>query len=87
MKSIPLYLPNKHKITTMKKVLLAVAVVALFASCNKDYTCTYNNGGTSNYVVTYTSVSRSNANLLKAQCESTNTQGSVTEAGGVWDSK
>jgi hypothetical protein len=24
----------------MKKVILAIAVVALFASCKKDYTCT-----------------------------------------------
>ena len=63
----------------MKKVLLAVAVVAFFASCKKDYNCTcteidYDLSGeapdTYNYFTTYSSVSSSNANLLKAQCES-----------------
>ena len=32
-------MPYKLKTNTMKKVLLAVAVVAFFASCKKDYTC------------------------------------------------
>jgi len=31
----------------MKKVLLAVAVVAFFASCKKDYTCTCTVAGVS----------------------------------------
>ena len=72
----------------MKKVLLAVAVVAFFASCKKDYTCTYKNSdGTTAFVETYSSVSGSNANYLRAKCESSETEGSVTTAGGVWDSK
>ncbi len=76
----------------MKKVLLAVAVVAFFASCKKDYTCTctetdFTDGSTYQEVQTYTSVSSANANLLKADCESSFTSGSVTNAGCVWDSK
>jgi hypothetical protein len=70
----------------MKKVLLAIAVVAFFASCSKDYTCT-RTSGTSVNVTTYTSVSKSNANYLKAQCERTITEGTLTLAGGVWDKK
>ena len=79
----------------MKKILLSVAIVALFASCKKDYTCTCtvsdfdNNGNptTSTNVTNYTSVSGANANLLKADCESSSTAGSVTVAGCLWDSK
>jgi hypothetical protein len=72
----------------MKKVLLAVAVVAFFASCTKDYTCTYKNAdGTTDRVETYTSVSKSNANLLKAECEYTYTSGNVTVTRGVWEKK
>jgi len=67
----------------MKKVLLAVAVVAFFASCSKDYTCTRSSGS----VTTYKSLSRGNANLKKAECESTYTSGGLTQAGGVWDKK
>lgn len=70
----------------MKKVLLAVAVVAFFASCKKDYTCTCTDGSFSS-VETYTSVSGANANLLKANCESSTTAGSVTVAGCVWAKK
>lgn len=70
----------------MKKVLLAVAVIAFFASCTKDYTCTCNDGGSTS-VETYTAVSGANANLLKANCESTYTAGSLTQVGCVWDKK
>jgi hypothetical protein len=79
----------------MKKVILAIAVVALFASCKKDYTCTCTetdfdlNGNPISFtsVETYTEVSGSNANLLKTSCESTYTSGSVTQVGCVWDKK
>ena len=78
----------------MKKVLLAVAVVALFASCKKDYTCTctvtdYFDGSTYQEVQTYTSVSGANANLLQTSCEATttNTNGNTNSAPCVWDSK
>jgi hypothetical protein len=77
IKSIQLYLLYKLKTNTMKKVLLAVAVVAFFASCKKDYTCTCNDGFGTN-VITYSSVSGSNANYLQAKCESENC---------VWDIK
>ncbi len=70
----------------MKKVLFAVAVVAFFASCKKDYTCT-RTFGTISSVDTYTSVSRSNANYLKANCERTISEGGVTVVGGVWEKK
>ena len=71
----------------MKKILLSVAVLALFASCKKDYTCTRTNDDGSKDVTTYTSVSNANANLLKADCEKTLTIGSSTLVYGVWDSK
>jgi hypothetical protein len=71
----------------MKKILLAVAVVAFFASCKKDYTCTETNLDGTTDVTTYTSVSKSNANYLKADCEKTRTNGSYTYSKGVWDSK
>ncbi len=70
----------------MKKIFLAVAVVAFFASCKKDYTCTCTYGGNTS-VTTYSSVSGANANFLKASCESSSTSGSVTLAGCVWDKK
>jgi hypothetical protein len=79
---------KQTKTNTMKKVLLAVAVVALFASCKKDYTCTCNYGGAGTYVRTYSSVSGSNANYLQADCESTTTtNGSVDSSVCVWDKK
>jgi hypothetical protein len=76
----------------MKKVLLAVAVVAFFASCKKDYTCTctetdYFDGSTYQEVQTYTSVSGANANLLQASCESTTTNIGITSTPCVWDKK
>ena len=74
----------------MKKVLLAVAVVAFFASCKKDYTCTCNDVGLGTYVETFSSVSGSNANYLKAQCESTTTTNGVVNSNSddcVWDKK
>ena len=80
----------------MKKVLIAVAVVAFFASCKKDYTCTCT--GTSidangNLVAStttdnYSSVSGANANLLKANCESTYTNAlGMTSTACVWEKK
>lgn len=79
----------------MKKVLLTVAVVALFASCKKDYTCTCTetdfdlNGDPISFtsVQTYPELSGSNANFLKATCESTYSSGSFTQVGCVWDKK
>jgi hypothetical protein len=83
----------------MKKVLLAVAVVAFFASCKKDYTCTctgtsidYDLNGnivTSTTITTdnYSSVSGANANLLKATCEATTTPASTYPTVCVWDKK
>jgi hypothetical protein len=72
----------------MKKVLLAAAVVAFFASCSKDYTCTRTAyDGVTKTVTTYESLSRGNANLKKAECESTYTSGALTQAGGVWEKK
>ncbi len=79
----------------MKKIILSVAVVALFASCKKDYTCTCNVSGFDNNgnpvsstdVYTYTSVSGANANLLKADCEASNAAGTQTTPGCVWEKK
>ena len=77
----------------MKKVLVAVALVAFFASCKKDYTCTCTytgvNGTSYTTTDTYTSVSGANANLLQATCEatSTNTNGGSNSTPCVWDSK
>ena len=85
----------------MKKVLLAVAVVAFFASCKKDYTCactetsTYTDGSgnpvtsTTTSTSSYSSVSGANANLLKASCESkyTSTPASSYTSVCVWEKK
>ena len=91
MKLNPLSLPSKLKTKKMKKVLLAVAVVAFFASCKKDYTCTCTytdfNGAAVTSTENYTSVSGANANLLKATCESTSTSSGVTSTACVWDKK
>ena len=83
----------------MKKVLLAVAVVAFFASCKKDYTCactgtsiTYDLNGnlvtsTTTTTQNYSSVSGANANLLKASCESTTTPAPTSPRVCVWEKK
>jgi hypothetical protein len=85
----------------MKKVLLAAAVVAFFASCKKDYTCTctgtsitYDLNGnlvtsTTTSTENYSSVSGANANLLKASCESkyTSTPASSYTSVCVWEKK
>ena len=51
----------------MKKVLLAVAVVAFFASCKKDYACTCNILGTST-TVDYPGLNKSDAETAEAAC-------------------
>jgi hypothetical protein len=51
----------------MKKVLLAVAVVAFFASCKKDYTCTCTNAAGS-VTVEYPDLSKSDADAAKTSC-------------------
>ena len=74
----------------MKKVLLSAAVIAFFASCKKDYTCTCTDtigGVTSTSSQNYSSVSGANANLLKASCEATYTSNGVTSTACVWDKK
>lgn len=79
----------------MKVLLLLVAVLVLFTSCKKDYTCTCSdididvNGNPvdDTYVNTYTSLSAANANLLKADCESSRTINGSLYAGCVWDKK
>jgi len=53
----------------MKKVLLAVAVVAFFASCKKDYTCTCTGAGLS-ATVEYTGLNKSDADAAKTGCTS-----------------
>jgi hypothetical protein len=53
----------------MKKVLLAVAVVAFFASCKKDYTCTCTFLGTSE-TVDYNDLKKSEAETAEASCTS-----------------
>ena len=57
----------------MKKVLLAVAVVAFFASCKKDYTCTcVDTSGIDPLLPTvttpYDGLSKSEADDAKALC-------------------
>lgn len=51
----------------MKKVLVAVAVVAFFASCKKDYTCTCEILGISTSV-DYEGLSKSEADDAEAAC-------------------
>jgi hypothetical protein len=51
----------------MKKVLVAVAVVAFFASCKKDYTCTCSILGTTT-TVDYPGLSKSEAETAEAGC-------------------
>ena len=51
----------------MKKVLVAVAVVAFFASCKKDYTCTCSVLGISTSA-DYNGLSKSEADDAEAAC-------------------
>jgi hypothetical protein len=51
----------------MKKVLVAVAVVAFFASCKKDYTCTCEVLGLSTSV-DFEGLSKSEADDQEAAC-------------------
>jgi general stress protein CsbA len=51
----------------MKKVLVAVAVVAFFASCKKDYTCTCSIFGIST-VVDYNGLNKSDADAAETDC-------------------
>ena len=51
----------------MKKVLLAVAVVAFFASCKKDYTCSCTILGTTTSV-DYPGLSKDEAKTTEAAC-------------------
>lgn len=55
----------------MKKILIAAIVLvgtASMTSCKKDYTCTYDLLGTE-FVVDYNDVKGSDADDLKAACE------------------
>lgn len=54
----------------MKKVLLACAVVAFFASCKKDYTCTCTVFGTSTSV-DYPGLNKGDAKTAETACTST----------------
>ena len=59
----------------MKKVLLAVAVVAFFASCKKDYVCScdIDNGFfTETVEENYEGLSKSEAEEAEEDCESNN---------------
>ncbi len=59
----------------MKKVLVAVAVVAFFASCKKDYSCTCPTilGGVNTTIsVDYNDLKKSDADDQKAVCETGN---------------
>ncbi|HPH83318.1 MAG TPA: hypothetical protein PL185_12130 [Flavobacteriales bacterium] len=53
----------------MKKVLVAVAVVAFFASCKKDYTCTCEVLGVKTSV-DYNGLSKSEAETAETACTS-----------------
>lgn len=52
----------------MKKVLVAVAVVAFFASCKKDYVCTCDAGILGKSEVPYPGLSKSEADDAEAVC-------------------
>jgi len=54
----------------MKKIFVAVAVVALFASCKKDYTCTCTTAGVS-ASIDYTGLSKSEADDQEKACTTT----------------
>lgn len=53
----------------MKKIFAAVAVVALFASCTKDYTCTCSVGGVVASTANLNGLSKSEAKDAEATCE------------------
>ena len=57
----------------MKKIFVAVAVVALFASCKKDYTCNYPDPTPD---VSYNGLSKTQADLQATAC---------TLGGGTWN--
>jgi hypothetical protein len=62
----------------MKKVLLAVAVVAFFASCKKDYTCTCaDTSGVApldpTYTIPFNGLKKSDVDAAKATCSLSNT--------------
>jgi len=57
----------------MKKILLAVAVVALLASCKKDYTCTCvdtSTGTAETTTTSYPGLSNTQASLAESTCTS-----------------
>lgn len=51
----------------MKKILVAVAVVAFFASCKKDYTCTCDFAGVKT-TTDFNGLSKSDADAAKTTC-------------------
>jgi hypothetical protein len=53
----------------MKKIFAAVAIVALFASCKKDYTCTCFAGTILETTVTYDGLSKSDADAQETACK------------------
>ena len=53
----------------MKKIFAAVAIVALFASCKKDYTCTCSVAGVVSSTANLNGLSKSEADDAKASCE------------------
>jgi len=61
----------------MKKVLVAVAAVAFFASCKKDYTCTYDLLG-KNTVIEYEGLDKDEASAAEDGCKI---------LGGTWATK
>jgi hypothetical protein len=79
---IPIYLQITYSIKhsnsySMKKIFAAVAIVALFASCKKDYTCTCSVGGVVASTVSYDGLSKGDADDAEAAC----TAGSITVNG------
>ena len=61
----------------MKKLLLAVAVVAFLASCKKDYTCTCTDTSgilplLPNTTQAYPNLTKSDADAAKTVCTATN---------------
>jgi hypothetical protein len=58
----------------MKKTFVAIAVVALFASCTKDYACTCAVGGIVSSTTNFPDLTKSEAETAEQNCE---TGGSV----------